>query len=70
MAKLSNELIAKIQEAAERISYGEIVIYLADHMNTIDIEVKERVRYEKATPPRPGEIVTRKAVVRVTRTDS
>ena len=57
MAKLDDKVIAAIQEAATKLRYGEIVIHLVDHASTVDIEVNERIRVDKA--PRPGQVVTR-----------
>jgi hypothetical protein len=60
MAKLSAEMIEKIQEAAEKISYGEITIHLVDSLNAVDIEVNERLRFLKDSPPRPGQVVIKR----------
>lgn len=69
MARLSEEALEKIKQAAEKISYGTITIYLVESMNSVDIEITERTRFEKATPPRPGEIIGRKPLMRTTRND-
>jgi hypothetical protein len=60
MARLTQQIIDKIQEAAEKISYGSINIILIDNLNTVDIEVNERIRLEKGNVHRPGEIVNKK----------
>jgi hypothetical protein len=63
MARLSQQIIDKIQEAAEKISYGSINIILIDNLNTVDIEVNERIRLEKGKPHRAGEIVNKKVTL-------
>jgi hypothetical protein len=60
MAKLSEEMIQRIQEAAEKILYGEITIHLVESLNAVDIEVNERMRFMKEGPPRLGEVAVKK----------
>lgn len=68
--KLTKEMHDKIDEAAQKISYGSITIILVDHLNEITIEVSERLRFEKGSH-RPGELVNPSPPrsVRVTRND-
>lgn len=58
MAKLGREVLAAIEDAAERIQYGDITIHLVETSNAIDIEINERVRFSKDDVPRPGRVVT------------
>jgi hypothetical protein len=61
MAKLSEEMINKVQEAASRVEYGEITIHLSETMNAVDIVVSERIRVPKRELPRAGQV----AVVKI-----
>jgi hypothetical protein len=54
--KLTREMLEKIQEAAERIEYGSILIKFVGHLDSVDIEIMEATRYKKESH-RPGEIV-------------
>lgn len=65
MAKLSKEVLDAIIQAADGIEYGEIVIHLVEHSNAVDIEVNERLRFVKSEPPRAGQVVNAKRVVRL-----
>jgi len=55
--KLSKEIIEQIQKAAEKIAYGSITITFVEHLDSVDIEISERIRVRKGQP-RPGEIYT------------
>lgn len=57
MAKLGEEVIAAIKEAADRIPFGTITIHLIDTSDAVDIEVNERVRFKKDDKPRAGRVV-------------
>jgi hypothetical protein len=68
--KLSREMLDFISKSADEIDYGSITIHITDTSRVIDIEVDSRIRFEKATIPRPGEIASgRRAIVRTSRED-
>lgn len=53
--KLSREMIDRIQEAIAPIEYGSLHITFVGHLDSIDIDVTERIRVKKGTP-RAGEV--------------
>jgi hypothetical protein len=53
--RLTREMIEKIQEAIEPIEYGSLHITFVGHLDSIDIDVTERIRIKKGNP-RAGEI--------------
>jgi hypothetical protein len=61
--KLSREMLDFITKSAEEIDYGSITIHITDTSRVIDIEIDSRIRFEKASSPRPGEIAHGKRVV-------
>jgi hypothetical protein len=69
--KLSKEILEFISQSAEEMDYGDITIHIVDTSRVVDIEVNNRVRFEKASPPRAGEIAPNKRfVIRATREDA
>lgn len=69
--KLSKAMLDKIVKASEDMDYGSITIHIADHMGVIDIEINERLRYEKECEPRAGQVISKKqAIIHVSREDT
>ena len=45
--KLTPRLLRHIEETAEQIKYGRIVIDLNEHLNTVDVTVEVKTRFDK-----------------------
>jgi Ribonuclease G/E len=58
MARIPENVVQEMQERAEGIAYGDIIVHLTEHLSSVDVEYHERVRYEKSQP-RPGQAVVR-----------
>lgn len=45
--KLTPEMMAYIEDCAEKLEYGRIIIDLNAHMKTVDVTVELKKRFEK-----------------------
>lgn len=54
--ELSKEVLEFLQETAQRVPYGNIQINLSETGDSHEVVVTERVRFRKASPPKPGQL--------------